>query len=74
MEAKTNNIKYFINGNCKEFSDKITLEKVLFGCNEFKEGSIIILNGIYIDSQEKYESIQISDGDKIEVVNFLAGG
>lgn len=74
MEEKAKKMKYFINGSCKEASDKTTLQCVLFGSSEFKEGSIIALNGIYINSQKGYESIQISEGDKIEVINLLAGG
>jgi thiamine biosynthesis protein ThiS len=67
-------MKYFINGNCKEASDKTTLQSILFGSDEFKKDSIIALNGVYINSQEEYKSIQISEGDKIEVINLLAGG
>jgi sulfur carrier protein ThiS len=74
MEEKAKKMKYFINGNCKEASNKTTLQSVLIGSDEYKEGSIISLNGIYMNSQKEYENIQISEGDKIEVINLLAGG
>ena len=74
MEDRSKKMKYFINGNCKESFENITLQSVLFGSDEFKKGSIISLNGIYINSQDGYESILISEGDKIEVINLLAGG
>jgi len=74
MEEKAKKIKYIINGNCKEASDKTTLQRVLIGSDVFKEDSIISLNGKYINSQEGYKSIQISEGDKIEVLNLLSGG
>lgn len=74
MDEKAKKMNYFINGKCKEASDKTTLQSVLFGSNEFKKNSIIALNGIYINSQEEYMSILISEGDKIEIINLLAGG
>jgi sulfur carrier protein ThiS len=74
MEEKSKKIRYYINGNCIEVSIKISLQSALCGNDDYTDDSIIALNGVYMNSHEEYETIQISEGDKIEIINLLAGG
>lgn len=74
MAEEQKKMKYFINGVQQEASNKTTLQSILSGNNEFKEDSIISLNGTYVTSKKEFESILISEGDKIEVIKLLSGG
>ena len=67
-------MRYYLNGNYAESTEEITLLEALSACDEFKEDSIIILNEKYVKQQENYDFVQINEGDKIEVISFLAGG
>jgi len=62
-----------INGKIMEFDEKITLEKVL---NKLSlEGKVMAAAvNMEIIKQDAWDSYILSDGDKLELLDFVGGG
>ena len=66
-------VKIILNGNQKEFQESLNLRNII---DEFCKNSahvIAELNGEIVKSQE-WHNKKLSDGDILELVNFVGGG
>jgi len=63
----------FINGEARELDDGLTVAGMLDALELPKQRVAIELNRQVIRKQE-WESIKVSDNDRIEVVHFVGGG
>lgn len=66
-------MKLIINGEAKEFEEKITLEKLLDKL-ELKEKVMAAAVNMEIVKQGSWESHQLYDMDKVELLDFVGGG
>jgi len=63
-----------INGEKRDLGPGITNVGLLIGALSVKkERTAVELNGTIID-QSKWDSTELSSGDKIEIVSFVGGG
>ncbi|MDD2653137.1 MAG: sulfur carrier protein ThiS [Sulfurimonas sp.] len=62
-----------INGEIKEFSDDITLEKILEKL-ELKDKVMAAAVNMQIVKQNEWATHRLCDGDKIELLDFVGGG
>jgi len=66
-------MKLVINGKTKEFEDKITLEKLL-DTLDIKDKVMAAAVNMEIVKQNSWNSHQLYDMDKIELLDFVGGG
>ncbi|MDD3441875.1 sulfur carrier protein ThiS [Sulfurimonas denitrificans] len=66
-------MKLIINGKTEEFEDKITLEKLLDKL-DIKEQVMAAAVNMEIVKQNSWDSHQLYDMDKIELLDFVGGG
>lgn len=66
-------MKLIINGKTKEFEDKITLEKLL-DTLDIKDKVMAAAVNMEIVKQNSWNSHQLYDMDKIELLDFVGGG
>lgn len=62
-----------VNGKKYNEYDGVTLEEVILKLEYDKSKIAIELNGDII-SRDKYQSVEMKDGDQMEVVSFVGGG
>lgn len=73
MQKKGYMMKLIINGKTEEFEDKITLEKLLDKL-DIKEQVMAAAVNMEIVKQNSWDSHQLYDMDKIELLDFVGGG
>lgn len=66
-------MKVFINGETKEFVGEINLSELLKRLSLPSERIAIELNKEVVRKKD-WESVKVSDADKIEVIHFVGGG
>ena len=66
-------MKIIINGQTKEFSEKITLEEVLEKLS-LKDKVMAAAVNMEIVKQDSWAKFVLSDGDKLELLDFVGGG
>lgn len=66
-------MKLVINGEVKEFEEKITLEKLLDRL-ELKDRVMAAAVNMEIVKQNSWNSHQLCDMDKVELLDFVGGG
>ncbi|HUH42835.1 MAG: sulfur carrier protein ThiS [Sulfurimonas sp.] len=66
-------MKLVINGEIKEFEEKITLEKLLDAL-ELKDKVMAAAVNMEIVKQHSWDSHQLCDMDKVELLDFVGGG
>lgn len=66
-------MKLIINGETKEFEEKITLEKLLERLS-IKDNVMAAAVNMEIVKQNSWDSYQLRDMDKIELLDFVGGG
>jgi sulfur carrier protein len=66
-------MKLIINGETKEFEEKITLEKLLERLS-LKDKVMAAAVNMEIVKQNSWDSYQLCDMDKIELLDFVGGG
>lgn len=66
-------MKLVINGEIKEFEEKITLEKVLESLN-LKDKVMAAAVNMEIVKQNCWDSHLLCDMDKVELLDFVGGG
>lgn len=66
-------MKITVNGNEKEFGDALTMQDLINALN--LEGKVMAaaLN-MEVVKQEKWSACRLSDGDKVELLDFVGGG
>jgi thiamine biosynthesis protein ThiS len=66
-------MKLLINGETKEISGELNLTELLKHFSLPQERIAIELNKEVVRKKD-WESIKVSDGDKLEVIHFVGGG
>lgn len=66
-------MKVFINGETKEITNQLNLSDLLKLFSLPQERIAIELNKEVVRKKD-WETIQVSDGDKLEVIHFVGGG
>ena len=66
-------MKVFINGETKEISGEINLSDLLEQFSLPRERIAVELNKQVVRKKD-WETVKISDADKIEVIHFVGGG
>lgn len=66
-------MKVLINGETKEISGELNLTELLKHFSLPQERIAIELNKEVVRRKD-WESIKVSDGDKLEVIHFVGGG
>lgn len=66
-------IKIILNGKEKEIDRNSTVKDILETLN-IKSPMLVVERNVEIVPKEQYESCQLQDGDKLEVVSFFGGG
>jgi sulfur carrier protein len=66
-------MKVLINGETKEISGELNLSELLKHFSLPQERIAIELNREVVRKKD-WESIKVSDGDKLEVIHFVGGG
>ncbi len=66
-------MKIIVNGENKEYADKTTLQEVLnnLGLSDKVMAAAVNMN---IVKQESWKAHVLSDGDKLELLDFVGGG
>ena len=66
-------MKIIVNGENKEYADKITLQEVLnnLGLSDKVMAAAVNMN---IVKQESWKAHILCDGDKLELLDFVGGG
>lgn len=66
-------MKLIINGNEKEFTEKITLLEAL---KELKLEDKVMAAAVNMEivKQDSWDQCRLSDGDKLELLDFVGGG
>jgi len=66
-------MKIVINGQTREFSEEVTIEKAL---NELSLSGKVMAAAInmQIVKQDNWSSHKLKDGDKLELLDFVGGG
>ncbi len=66
-------MKIIVNGENKEYADKITLQEILndLGLSDKVMAAAVNMN---IVKQESWKTHMLSDGDKLELLDFVGGG
>jgi len=62
-----------VNGEIKEMTGKLTVEKLLANHDLKPELTVVQINHEIVP-KEKYGEHVISDGDAVELIKFMAGG
>jgi sulfur carrier protein len=66
-------MKLLINGETKSFNENITLQEVLKELS--LEGKVMAAAvNMNIVKQDNWKSYKLSDGDKLELLDFVGGG
>jgi sulfur carrier protein len=66
-------MKVFINGETKEIANEVNLSQLLKHFSMPQERIAVELNKEVVRKKD-WETIKISDADKIEVIHFVGGG
>ncbi|WP_297888029.1 sulfur carrier protein ThiS [Sulfurihydrogenibium sp.] len=67
-------MKLIVNGVEKEFNkDNLTI-KELIDLLEIKSPAIAVAVGFDVIPKDQYETYQLKEGDKVEIVHFVGGG
>ena len=66
-------IKIILNGEEKEVNKENTIKDLLENIN-VKSPMLVVERNLEIVPKEQYETCQLQDGDKLEVVSFFGGG
>ena len=66
-------MKIIVNGTVKEFRDKTTLEDVLKSLS-LKDKVMAAAVNMEIVKQDSWDKYILSDGDKLELLDFVGGG
>jgi len=66
-------MKVFINGETKEIENKLSLSGLLKQLSLSSERVAVELNREVVRKKD-WETIEIKDADKIEIVHFVGGG
>lgn len=66
-------MKVLINGETKEISGELNLSELLRHFSLPRERVAIELNKQVVRKKD-WESISVSDGDRLEVIHFVGGG
>ena len=61
-------MKITVNGNEKEFGDALTMQDLINALN--LEAAL----NMEVVKQEKWSACRLSDGDKVELLDFVGGG
>ncbi|MEA3331364.1 MAG: sulfur carrier protein ThiS [Campylobacterota bacterium] len=66
-------MKIIVNGETREFDEKVTLEKVL---KELSLEGKVMAAAVNMDivKQDNWNIYMLSDGDKLELLDFVGGG
>lgn len=67
-------MKLFINGQVREVPDTVSTVSQLLEHLGIAHKLVVVQRNEQILKQEEYESANVSDGDKIEIVHFVGGG
>jgi sulfur carrier protein len=62
-----------INGSDAEFSDNLTVEKLLERL-EIEPARVAVEVNLNIIKKVNYRECLLKDGDRVEIVNFVGGG
>jgi sulfur carrier protein len=66
-------LKIVVNGDNKEFSDNTTLEELIQQLGVRKETVVAEVNRRIVQL-EKRPGLKLSDGDQVELIQFVGGG
>jgi len=66
-------MQIIINGQVREFEEKITLEEVLVKLS-LKGKIMAAAVNMEIVKQDKWDSFVLKDADKLELLDFVGGG
>ena len=66
-------MKVIINGETKEITEEISLQKLLKNLSLPRERIAVELNKEVVRKKD-WENIKLSDADKIEIIHFVGGG
>ncbi len=66
-------MKIIINGEEKEFSENITVQGLLLELNLVAKVMAAAVN-MEIVKQDNWDNYKLSDGDKLELLDFVGGG
>jgi len=66
-------LKLLINGENKEFSEGLTLEELIRQLGVRKETVVAEVNRQIIQNERRAEC-KLTDGDQIELIQFVGGG
>ncbi|MGL6154790.1 sulfur carrier protein ThiS [Cetobacterium sp. SF1] len=65
-------MKFYLNGEEKDFNKKLSLYELFISLNLNLEGTVILLNDNII-SQDDFH-LSLKENDKVEVLRFVSGG
>jgi sulfur carrier protein len=66
-------LKIVVNGENKDLTEKITLEELILQLGVRKETVVAEVNRQIIQP-DKRPGLQLSDGDQVELIQFVGGG
>ena len=66
-------MRVFVNGETKEFAEALKLQDVLTHLDVPAQRIAVELNKVVVRRQN-WETIEVRDDDKIEIVHFVGGG
>ncbi len=66
-------MKLLLNGSSAEFGTPLTLSDLL-ARHKLKPETVVVEHNLRIPSREEYASIQLQDGDRVEILKFMGGG
>ncbi len=66
-------MKLIVNGEDREFSSVSTVSALLDQLGMKPDRVAVELNGDLVP-RERWDKVQLSDGDKLEIVHFVGGG
>ena len=67
------NMKIWVNGTMKEFTDRLTISSLLNQLAVQSEQAAVELNLAILDRADFSKTV-LKDGDKLEIIRFVGGG
>jgi sulfur carrier protein len=66
-------MKLTINGTVTDIEDSLTMSDLL-ARHKLKAETVVVEYNLRVPQKSEYGSIQLRDGDRIEIVKFMGGG
>jgi sulfur carrier protein len=66
-------MRVLLNGAEAELGSPLTLSGLL-ALHKLRPETVVVEHNLRVPSKDEYESLEIRDGDRIEIVKFMGGG